>query len=675
MAFLNQVLKPFTAAPAFRGGAEAVTLTDDVTMTRRTATLSAVDPGGASRTSTLPEEGGNDGLWFIHSNAGSAGEVLTYEDDGGATILTLSAAEVGLFICDGTDWTGILISQSMSLPAASDVTIVAGVATLTDPVHTVRGAGAAADDCDTISGMTDAGWSILMTGAEAITYRDASVGAGNLATNGDTSIVTATGDMVMAVRSGAVVSVTPISLAAGTPPGDIALARGSMLAGNAAAQAAAVDVSAADAVAIGDGTDVVAMALPTTGMVAKTALNTAAGRTLANGTNGGLAVTNGDGVAGAPTFAVDLNDLAAAVLDPTADSFAFLDATDASTKIELIDDLVTLLLGNGLVNTATQFVVSPDVTTGGTTIPVDVAANGVGVDVADIAPALVAAAIDVANDGIVIADATDTFTKVEAWADIATAMAGGGLAATAGVLATDNAYDAGTVATWRMDFVNTPVTGDTATIGADVYEFRAAAEQISNDTYVGVFLGVSAAACLTNWVAAINGAGTGIADGILAVGGGGPLLVENGTETVFADEIATDLRCRYADAVGGTPAAGDPSIVLAENITNAANIWDCGDVNTNTLAGAIAGHRPHAVTQVTVTTAMITNGLMINFPFVVTHFRVYPSVAGVPRWQDTAVTDAFALTSEGIGCAFGGGAAPNIQNGDTLDIEAWGATT
>ncbi len=89
----------------------------------------------------------------------------------------------------------------------------------------------------------------------------------------------------------------------------VVLARGSLLRGSAAAGAEALDLSGADVGCMGDGTDLVAVTWPTTGIVAKTALNTIAGRTL-TGPAAGISVADGDGVAGDPTLSL-ANDLAA----------------------------------------------------------------------------------------------------------------------------------------------------------------------------------------------------------------------------------------------------------------------------------------------------------------------------------------------------------------------------
>lgn len=117
----------------------------------------------------------------------------------------------------GTTWDKLLELSDLLLPAVSDITAASGVVTLTGAAHTIRGEGASADNVDTISGMTATEIAVLVTGAEAITYRDASVGSGNIATSGNGSIVTATGDMVLAILSGSLVTVAPLAVAGGHP--------------------------------------------------------------------------------------------------------------------------------------------------------------------------------------------------------------------------------------------------------------------------------------------------------------------------------------------------------------------------------------------------------------------------------------------------------------------------
>ena len=142
----------------------------------------------------------------------AAGDLVTYQSPIGTDVFALDTSG-NLTIA------GVLTSASgdalaeIILPVVTDKTIASGVVTLTGPTHTVRGEGAASDNCDTISGMTAFEVVFLVTGAEAITYRDFSVGAGNIATTGNASIVTATGDMVAAYLTGTVVHVAPVSVA------------------------------------------------------------------------------------------------------------------------------------------------------------------------------------------------------------------------------------------------------------------------------------------------------------------------------------------------------------------------------------------------------------------------------------------------------------------------------
>ena len=176
---------------------------------------------------------------LANGDAMAAGQAaICYQTDAA----TLDALEWRT-IDGGTTWTQASTLVDLELSAATAITVAAGVATATQGVHTVTGAGGAPDDVDTISGLSDAEIAILVTGAFAITYRDAAVGGGNIALDGDTSLVTATGDVVMAVRSGSVIRVVPIVMTAGRPVGSLALARGSAIVGDSSAQGSALDIS------------------------------------------------------------------------------------------------------------------------------------------------------------------------------------------------------------------------------------------------------------------------------------------------------------------------------------------------------------------------------------------------------------------------------------------------
>jgi hypothetical protein len=119
----------------------------------------------------------------------------------------------------------------------------------------------------------------------------------------------------------------------------------------------------------------------------------------------------GNGLSAASAvMALDLNELSAVDI-AAGDFIAIVDSTDNSTKKESIDDIATLFAGNGL--SAASAVMAVDLNE------------------------LSAASVSVANDSIAIIDADDSNgSRKESIADLVSAMAGAGLAASNGVLST-----------------------------------------------------------------------------------------------------------------------------------------------------------------------------------------------------------------------------------------------
>lgn len=122
-----------------------------------------------------------------------------------------------------------------------------------------------------------------------------------------------------------------------------------------------------------------------------------------NGLSGGGAVSLGASV----EVALDLSELSEVQI-AAGDYFSFQDVTDGSSKKDTVDDLAALFAGNGL--SATSAVIRLDLN-----------------ELSD-------AAISVANDSIAFVDADDNVSKRESIADLVSAIAGGGLTATNGVL-------------------------------------------------------------------------------------------------------------------------------------------------------------------------------------------------------------------------------------------------
>lgn len=136
---------------------------------------------------------------------------------------------------------------------------------------------------------------------------------------------------------------------------------------------------------------------------------------------------------------LDLNNLAAVAIDPTADSIAIIDATDDSTGKESVDDVVTALAGDGIMNSSSVFAV--DVSDFAGTGLKDDGSENLEVDLYAVGEV----AVDVAADSFVLADNSDSdATKRDTIADLMTAVAGTGLTATAGVLAVDD-YESGII--------------------------------------------------------------------------------------------------------------------------------------------------------------------------------------------------------------------------------------
>lgn len=225
----------------------------------------------------------------------------------------------------------------------------------------------------------------------------------------------------------------------------------------------------------------------------------------------------GNGISGGAgtALALDLNELTAAVVDVSADSVAIIDATDSSTKKEAIADIVTAIAGNGLSATA-------------------------GVLALDLNE-VTAAAIDVSADEFVFVDATDSSTKKESFADLATAQAGDGLSASSGQLA------------------------------LDLNELTAAIVDVAADSIAIVDandLNASRKESIADLITAIAGDGLGATSGVLAVN------VDDSTVEINADTVRVK-------------AAGITDNELATNSVTNAKIADDAVDSAEIAGGAV----------------------------------------------------------------------------------------
>lgn len=217
-----------------------------------------------------------------------------------------------------------------------------------------------------------------------------------------------------------------------------------------------------------------------------------------------------------------------------------------------------------------------------------------------------------------------------------------------------------------------PTAGDTLTIGSDIYEFRATATAISNDTYIGVLISAAVADTRLNLIAAMHGVGTGIADGILAVGGGGPLLVENGTENVFSMIVNVSyLMVFQAVSPGGALNPGDGvNLAFADSLTTGFT-WVTS--NLSNCRGFQGGPRQYIMFSQKISAQAITNGdFAFKLPWI-------PSSASQTLVTFLDTNNVRVVRDDDISFAgdntlqilFNQGVAPNIQPNDTVQITVW----
>jgi hypothetical protein len=200
-----------------------------------------------------------------------------------------------------------------------------------------------------------------------------------------------------------------------------------------------------------------------------------------------------------------------------------------------------------------------------------------------------------------------------------------------------NIEDQGSPAVVQLIQGGQPVAGETLTIGSDVYEAD------GSGTNINFVIAGSAELTMDNLLAA---------------------AIANGTENLFWDKQSTTaLRFRSASGPQGTVQGADPSIVLdASSITNYS--FDVGDVNMNTLAGKAKGIVNMLSTKITITTAMITAGIVrVSCPFTPSSFQI--TVINASGALELAITDTFAVDDGDILITLNGGAG-DLANTDVV---------
>jgi hypothetical protein len=196
------------------------------------------------------------------------------------------------------------------------------------------------------------------------------------------------------------------------------------------------------------------------------------------------------------------------------------------------------------------------------------------------------------------------------------------------------------------------VEGNTITIGADVYEFRGSTPPAGGTAgRIWVYNGANSAASRANFINAVNG----VVDAA-TITYDGPV-----TEYMLAAAGITtgDVIAQSADAVGGNPLASTTATATTETLATVTDIWDLATMRSGEALGEIQS----AVATITVLAEDIVKGnVQIYFPFTPTHCWLLA--------RNRVQNEAYVISGNGVSLTLAGGASPNIQANDVVDILA-----
>ena len=201
---------------------------------------------------------------------------------------------------------------------------------------------------------------------------------------------------------------------------------------------------------------------------------------------------------------------------------------------------------------------------------------------------------------------------------------------------------------------------NTVTIGADVYEFNAATPPAGGTGgSIWVYVGVSSAASRANLIMAINGtiSANEVTRTLQDAAAG------TNTEFVLAAAGTTvgDINLWSAAAIGGAVAPSAAHLATTETLAVGTDIWD--DV---TMYGGVAqGHTACQMATITLSAAMIAKGdVEFHFDFTPTHCWL--------NNRNRAQDEAYAIVGDSVVLTLAGGADPNNQAADVVDVVAMG---
>jgi len=203
--------------------------------------------------------------------------------------------------------------------------------------------------------------------------------------------------------------------------------------------------------------------------------------------------------------------------------------------------------------------------------------------------------------------------------------------------------------------------GDTIVIGADTYEMNVATPPAAGTVgFIWVYNDASSAAGRVNLIDAING----VVDAN-RIGRGDGLGANPGdtTEAFLAAAGVTvgDIQIQSADAAGGTPTPSAVATACTTTLSTGTDIWD----SATCLYGKVQAHTQAIMVSAAVGAEEIAKGtLEVEFGFTPTSCIL----VNRSRPQD----EVYTIVGDAVSLALAGGASPNNQAGDVIDIIAFG---
>lgn len=193
------------------------------------------------------------------------------------------------------------------------------------------------------------------------------------------------------------------------------------------------------------------------------------------------------------------------------------------------------------------------------------------------------------------------------------------------------------------------VEGDTVTIGANVFEFRASTPPAGGTAgRIWVYRGADSAASRANFIDAVNG----VIDAARITYNGALVI----TFLAAAGVTLGDVVIVSAAAAGGAPVANATATATAETLTTATDIWDAAVC----YGGRLQTTAPVEFVSIALNAAHIAKS---NAQF---RFMAPPVEFQLVNRQ-RAQNEAYAVVGNTVSLTLAGGVSPNNQAGDIVD--------